>query len=159
MIEGSIKKVDIGTKIANETATALNGIVNEVAKAAELVGGIAAASNEQATAIFQVNQAISQVSQVVQTNSATAEESAAASEELASQAELLKENVRKFKLKQVNRGMSDGDGLSPDVLRVIENMIDKRNQEANPGTHAAKYERALTPKAKIVLDDTEFGKY
>ncbi|HWR39446.1 MAG TPA: methyl-accepting chemotaxis protein [Patescibacteria group bacterium] len=159
MIEGSIQKVDIGTKIANETASALNGIVSEVAKAAELVGGIAAASNEQATAIFQVNQAISQVSQVVQTNSATAEESASASEELASQAELLKENVRKFKLKTLNRELRDGEALSPDMLRAIESMLDKRKQEAKQEAYVARQERTLAPKTQIVLDDTEFGKY
>ncbi|HWR39447.1 MAG TPA: methyl-accepting chemotaxis protein [Patescibacteria group bacterium] len=159
MIEGSIQKVDIGTKIANETAAALSGIVDEVAKAAELVGDIAAASNEQATAIFQVNQAIGQVSQVVQTNSATAEESASASEELASQAELLKENVRKFQLKQIHREMKDGEGLSPDVLRAIESMLDQRKQESKQDSRGTKYEQTLTPKTKIVLDDMEFGKY
>lgn len=105
MIEGSIKKVEDGTRIANETALALNKIVEGVAKAATLVGDIATASNEQATAITQVNQGIAQVSQVTQTNTATSEESAAASEELASQAELLKSMIRQFKLK-------DEDSLS-----------------------------------------------
>ena len=41
-----------------------------------------------------------QVSQVVQTNSATSEEAAAASEELAGQADMLKEQVRRFKIKK-----------------------------------------------------------
>jgi methyl-accepting chemotaxis protein len=99
LIEGSIKKVEIGTKIANETAVALDKIVNNVAKAANLVGTIATASNEQATGIAQVNQGVEQVSMVVQTNSATAEESAAASEELSSQADMLKEMIGKFRLK------------------------------------------------------------
>ena len=144
MIEGSIKKVTIGTKIANDTAQALSGIVDEVAKATNLVGDIAAASNEQATAISQINQAISQVSQVVQTNSATAEESAAASEELAAQATELQGDVGKFKLKKINRRVQDEAGLSPDILRVIEDMIDKK-----------KLEQPIIPKAKIILDDRD----
>ncbi|HWQ77671.1 MAG TPA: methyl-accepting chemotaxis protein [Anaerovoracaceae bacterium] len=99
LIEGSIKKVQIGTKIANNTASALTKIVEVMEESANLVKEIASASNEQATGIAQINKGIEQVSQVVQNNSATAEESAAASEELSGQAELLKEMVRRFKLK------------------------------------------------------------
>ncbi len=100
LIEGSIQKVQVGTKIANETASALIEIVDGVEKAASLVGDIAVASNEQASGITQINKGIEQVSQVIQNNSATAEESAAASEELSSQAEMLKSMVGKFQLKE-----------------------------------------------------------
>jgi len=118
LIEGSNKKVEGGTTLANKTALALNKIVEEVSKATELVGQIATASNEQAAGIDQVNQGIAQVSQVTQTNSATSEESAAASEELSSQAEALKEQVAKFNLRKA-RGQSMGHQsvLSPEVLR------------------------------------------
>lgn len=102
LIEGSIRKVEDGTKIANETANALKKIINDIDEAAALVNDIAIASNEQAIGISQINQGIMQVSQVVQTNSATSEEGAAASEELSSQAELLKKQVKKFKLKAVS---------------------------------------------------------
>ena len=158
MIEGSIKKVDVGTQIANETAAALAGIVDGVAKAAALVGDIAAASSEQATAIAQVNQAIAQVSQVVQTNSATAEESASASEELANQADLMKANVAKFKLKQVSH-YQGSDGLNPEVIQMLESMMGKRKQGAKQEDRAGANQTTLTGKGKIVLDDSEFGKY
>ncbi len=101
MIEGSIKKVEAGTKIADETASALNKIVEDVTKAATLVSEIAMASDEQAAGIEQVNQGIMQVSEVVQINSSTSEETAASSEELSAQAELLKESISKFKLKSL----------------------------------------------------------
>jgi methyl-accepting chemotaxis protein len=158
MIEGSIKKVDDGTKIANDTAEALNGIVDGVARVASLVGEIAAASDEQASAISQVNQAIAQVSQVVQNNSSTAEESASASEELASQATVMKTNVAKFKLKQTGRGLAGGDGLSPEVLRALETMLEKKQAPKAEG-RSGKRAPDLAAKGKIVLDDSEFGKY
>jgi methyl-accepting chemotaxis protein len=101
MIEGSIKKVEAGTRIADETASALNKIVEDVTKAATLVSEIAMASDEQAAGIEQVNQGIMQVSEVVQINSSTSEETAASSEELSAQAELLKESISKFKLKSL----------------------------------------------------------
>jgi methyl-accepting chemotaxis protein len=102
LIEGSIKKADAGTKIADETANALKHIVDVVEKAVELVAEISEASNQQATAVGQVNMGIEQMSQVVQTNSATSQETAAAAEELSSQAAMLKEMVGKFALKEAN---------------------------------------------------------
>ena len=106
MIENSIRKVDDGTKIANETAEALTKIVKEVEHVAGLLNDIANASNEQSTGIAQVNQGIIQISQVVQNNSATSEEAAASSEELASQAELLKAEISKFKLDVASKGLT-----------------------------------------------------
>lgn len=158
MIEGSIQKVDRGTQIANDTAKALEEIVEAVAKTATLVDDIAGASNEQATAITQVNQAIAQVSQVVQTNSSTAEESASASEELASQADILKSNVDKFKLKQSNGAFRQMSGLSPDVMQAIEAVVGKKQLAAledSPNRSSG----SSPAKRKIILDDTEFGKY
>ncbi|WP_419820916.1 methyl-accepting chemotaxis protein [Anoxybacterium hadale] len=113
LIEGSIGKVQTGTKIANETAAALVEIVEGIEKSASLVGNIAEASNEQATGIAQINKGIEQVSQVTQNNSATAEQSAAASEELSGQAELLKEMVGRFK---VNKGTKALPGADSELL-------------------------------------------
>lgn len=158
MIEGTIKKVEGGTRIANDTANALNSIVDGVAKVANIVSNIAIASNEQATGIAQVNQGIMQVSQVVQTNSATSEESAAASEELSSQAELLREQVRRFKLRRNNySGYKGFENLNPDVLKALETMTDKKKNNKSPGDEGHK--EAAPSKNKIILSDKEFGKY
>ena len=90
LIEGNIGKVETGTKIANDTASELEKIVDGIEKSASFINDIAIASNQQATAISQIDTGIEQVSTVVQNNSATAEESAASSEELSGQAESLK---------------------------------------------------------------------
>ncbi len=146
LIEGSVNKVKAGTKIANETASALEVIVEEAGMAADLVSEIANASNEQASGIAQINKGIEQVSQVVQSNSATAEESAAASEELSGQAELLKEMVGKFKLKRPENMPAAPVMIEPEVL-------DQRNEgEEVPGN-------SPPPKPRIILNDEEFDKY
>lgn len=100
LIEGSISKVEIGTKIADRTASALANIVDFVEKEVQLVGKIAAASNEQASGIVQINKGIDQLSNVVQSNSAVAEQAAAASEELTGQADMLKQMIMQFKLRR-----------------------------------------------------------
>ncbi|MDP4109522.1 MAG: methyl-accepting chemotaxis protein [Bacillota bacterium] len=160
MIEGSIKKAEGGTKIAKDTAEALKEIVETVAKVAILVNDIAVASNEQASGISQINQGFMQVSQVVQTNSATSEESAAASEELMGQADRLKEQIAKFRLKKTNRAAPRYDEkLSPDVLRDIGNVVDKK-KDAQGGGNAERHEEALSGgNKKVALSDREFGKY
>jgi len=153
LIEGSIKKSEDGTKIAHETADALNKIVEVVAKAAALIGEIATASNEQAAGIAQINQGIMQVSQVVQTNSATSEESAAASEELSSQAETLRDMVGKFTLRKGNARLNNLEDLNPEVLRMLDNMAERKKTGINEMSQTA------NPKMKIALSDMEFGKY
>ena len=152
MIEGTIKKVEAGTKIANETAGALTQIVEGVTQSAALVAEIASASNEQASGISQVNQGIMQVSQVTQTNSATAEESASASEELSSQADMLRNMVAKFKLRQ-GGGSESLESLRPDIIKMLESMSGNRSQDSSPS------EKASNSKIQIHLDKNDFGKY
>ena len=128
MIEDSIRKSNNGTVITRETADALKKIVSDIDRVAELVSSIAVASNEQASGIEQINQGIAQISQVVQSNSATSQESAAASEQLSSHAALLQEMVNQFKLKENINGYGRMEELSPDVIRLLEEMSG-RNKE------------------------------
>ncbi len=149
LIEGSIKKAEIGTKIANNTAESLNEIVAGVSKAATLVGEIASASNEQATAIYQINKGIEQVSDVVQTNSATAEESAAASEELSGQASMLKSMVGKFRLKRASSASNNQVYLGEQ----------KNHKEVNNRSSVSDKAAGTKNKPKISLSNNDFGKY
>ncbi|MEA1959720.1 MAG: methyl-accepting chemotaxis protein [Bacillota bacterium] len=142
LIEGSIRKAAVGTKIANETAAALNQIVDGVSRVVELGGEIAVASNEQATGIAQVNQGIEQVSTVVQSNSASAQESAAASEELSAQSVLLKERVERFKLRRNSR---------------LHHYTERSSNEESNTFREVNVTSA--PQLSISLNDQDFGKY
>lgn len=98
LIEDSIEKIRVGSDIANATHKSLEEVTEAVKESEALVTGIAEASNYQATAVAQINQAIGQVAEVVQTNSATSQECAAASEELSNQAVRMEELLSVYEL-------------------------------------------------------------
>lgn len=127
MIEDSIHKVNLGTKIAEGTAQALDEIVSSIERVVNLISAIATASNDQATAVSQVDQAIGQVSQVVQTNSATSEQCAAASEELSNQAAMLRSMMANYKLlssgRQNNFSMGKDSGATFSASNQNEQII------------------------------------
>ena len=126
MIEDSIQKVEVGSRIANETAKALEDITKVVQQSEAIIMEIAQASNYQATAIAQIDQAIEQVSQVVQTNSATSEECAAASQELASQASRVRELVSVYRLDHDAFGGTGNGAL--EEQRRYDNHADRNEQ-------------------------------
>ena len=97
LIEETVKAVDEGSRLSEETDKALQNVVDSAQKILDAVSLISDATEEQSFAVSQVTTGIDQISSVVQTNSATAEESAAASEELSSQANILKDLVGQFR--------------------------------------------------------------
>ncbi len=98
LIERSIRAVEYGTKIANETATQLAAVVEGTKEVVETTNWIADAARSQSESVSQIQERIQQIANVVQTNSATAQESAATSQELSSQAGLLKSLMGMFHL-------------------------------------------------------------
>ena len=99
LIKLSIQAVAKGRLIADNTASKLFVVANNVNETTNLIQDIASATEEQSQAIKQINDGIMQISDVVQSNSAIAEESAAASEELTVQVETLNSMIGKFKLR------------------------------------------------------------
>ncbi|MEN9360469.1 MAG: hypothetical protein RL095_2004 [Verrucomicrobiota bacterium] len=125
LIEGSIKKVNTGNEVAQMTSQSLSKIVDGISKVSNLVGEIAAASNEQALGIGQVNQGLVQLDQVTQQNTANAEESAAAAVELSEQGAQLQELLRRFKLQAKSFGGAGGgmSGISPDLMDALRSAM------------------------------------
>ena len=130
LIEASIEKVNSGSKIADDTAKAMDAIANVVQKSEVIINGIAESSNYQATAVAQIEQAITQVSQVVQTNSATSQECAAASEELSNQASRMREMLSIYNL---------GSGRSTSTAGSYSSMSSMNEQVISLGDGFDKY--------------------
>lgn len=94
LIENTIKAVRNGNELTSSTQEAFRENVEISVKIGELVDEIAAASDEQAKGVEQVNIAVAEMDKVVQQNAANAEESASASEEMNAQAEQMKGMVK-----------------------------------------------------------------
>ncbi len=139
LIENSGKKVSNGLEVATKTSESFKDIVVNVIKTADLVAEIAAASNEQAQGIGQINQGLGQIDQVTQQNTANAEETASAAEELSSQSALLKETLAKFK---IDDGGTVVQAPIKSSLKRLPTVISKP-----------------TKNSTIELDDAEFGKF
>ena len=103
LIGNSLEAVADGNRIAKDTQSSLQSVVDNAQQIASNMLKITKATDRQAEGLTQVTLGVDQISSVVQTNSATAEESAAASEELFSQSSLLKSLVGRFHLKGTER--------------------------------------------------------
>jgi len=93
LIEGSVARAKEGTQVAETAGKALQAIVNDVTKVADLLNGISNAVQEQAQGVEQINTAVAQMDKVTQQNAAGAEECASAAEQLSAQAQTVKSMV------------------------------------------------------------------
>ncbi|MBT9540514.1 methyl-accepting chemotaxis protein [Thiobacillus sp.] len=102
LIEDSVGQVESGGKLVGEAGKTMGEIVTSVKRVTDIMGEIAAASQEQSAGIEQVNQAITQMDDVTQQNAALVEQAAAAAMSLQEQADVLAQAVSVFKLDSHN---------------------------------------------------------
>ncbi len=100
LIENSIKQVQYGASLSEDTTKALLGVVAGGQQSTEMMMRIADSATQQAQSLEQLTEGMRQIADVVQTNAATAEESAASAQELQSHAENLKLSIRSFRLRR-----------------------------------------------------------
>ncbi len=164
MIEQSVRNADGGVRITEEVAKSLGQIVDRTGKVGSLIAEIAAASNEQAQGIEQVNTAMEQMNEVTQRNATNSEESASAAEELNSLAEELEDMVSSFKLSSSSGSkLQRPTSLPPKSKRYSAtksggSLTDKRKDVTPPAKQLpapAKSARAVKPEEIIPLDDED----
>ncbi|AMV23503.1 Methyl-accepting chemotaxis protein II [Gemmata sp. SH-PL17] len=106
LIEDSVKKVDAGTELVNQSGSALGEIVTSVKRVTDIITEIAAAGKEQSAGIEQVNKAVTQMDAVTQKNASQTEEMSATAQTLTDQAAQLRDLVARFKLSENGRAPS-----------------------------------------------------
>ena len=166
LIENTIQSVKSGSELTQATQEAFKKNVEISGKIGRLVEEIAAASQEQAQGIGQVNKAVAEMDKVVQQNAATAEESASASKEMKAQAERMKGFVGE--LEALVKGSRNEAGEAPEKDLLLHRRIDQSvsvpthlpgkgvHGNRKPPAAPAKTEKkmaAVVPKAKATRPD------
>ena len=147
IIESNIELSEKGVDVSGKVNESLSDIYNEAQKVNELLDEIAAASQEQAQGIAQINKAISQMEQVVQSNAATAQESSASSQELSSQAMNMKDIVNSL-VQLVNGTQSE---LNQNNYRAdIYKALPERNRVAQNNYFGKSNKRFNSPKSNLI---------
>ena len=164
LIKGTVHKVSEGSDLLESTNNAFQNVSEKTAKVGELVAEIAAASNEQAQGIEQINLAVVQMDKVVQANAAYSEESASASEDMRVQAEQMKDIVHRLVLLVgKNRKTEQSPDQDQAVIKPNEQMttqIDaadtnrKKESQINKAGHHRSTADQLPP-----LDEEEFENF
>jgi methyl-accepting chemotaxis protein len=169
MIAGSVKNADNGVQVTDRVSEALKQTVTNSEKVAQLVAEIAAASNEQAQGIEQINTAVAQMDQVTQSNAANSEESASASEELSAQAEEMQRMVMEL-VAMVggagSNGASNGSRTSaaaparrPAQSRALTVKRDTPKKRTAAPAHATAQQSVVKPEQIIPLGDDDLDDF
>jgi methyl-accepting chemotaxis protein len=136
LIQDSVGKVESGSELVNKSGQTLQEIVTSVKRVTDIIGEIAAASQEQSTGIDQVNRAVTQMDQVVQSTAAQTEELSSTAQSLTAQARQLQALVSKFVLGDRAERRAEGEVPAPRVEATPATEIFKR--ESRPVERPAK---------------------
>ncbi|MFM0238466.1 methyl-accepting chemotaxis protein [Paraburkholderia phytofirmans] len=98
LIDTSVERVQSGSALVDEAGRTMTEIIGAVQRVTDIMGEIAAASEEQSSGIDQVARAVTQMDEVTQQNAALVEEAAAAASSLEDQAGKLRTAVAVFHL-------------------------------------------------------------
>ncbi len=143
LINDSSAKVAGGSQLVQQSGNTLSEIVASVKKVADIVGEISAASQEQSTAIEQINTSVTRMDEFTQQNSALVEETASAASSMASQGSELLNAISIFK---VESGEGSAE-LPPPAKKEAARAPASRPQRAAPAPSYARRELAPATKA------------
>ena len=106
LISSSVSTIQDGAKQVGEVGATVGRVKQAIDLVSDIVGEIAAASEEQSRGIAQVNQAVGQTDELTQQNAALVEEAAASTQSLREQANSLKGAVSVINLSDIGRSIS-----------------------------------------------------
>jgi methyl-accepting chemotaxis protein len=104
LISASVERVHNGSTLVQQAGTTMGEILQAVQRVTDIMGEIAAASEEQSSGISQVGRAVTQMDEVTQQNAALVEQAAAAAASLQDQAGRLRDTVSAFRVNVAESG-------------------------------------------------------
>jgi methyl-accepting chemotaxis protein-1 (serine sensor receptor) len=138
LIDTSVERVQSGSALVDEAGRTMTEIIGAVQRVTDIMGEIAAASEEQSSGIDQVARAVTQMDEVTQQNAALVEEAAAAASSLEDQAGKLRTAVAVFQLEE--SGFKTPVSAAPKRVAAPVRPIAARKVSqpvSQPASHAA----------------------
>ncbi|CAD6544952.1 hypothetical protein LMG24235_04097 [Paraburkholderia sabiae] len=148
LIGDSVERVNNGYTLVEQAGTTMSEIMQAVRRVTDIMGEIAAASEEQSSGISQVGRAVTQMDEVTQQNAALVEQAAAAAASLQDQATRLRQTIGTFRVSG-----SDAVVTPAPVRTVASKVVPKPAPKAHvepaavQTTHA-QHEPVMRPAAR-----------
>ncbi|WP_081884820.1 methyl-accepting chemotaxis protein [Paraburkholderia kururiensis] len=139
LIDASVERVNNGSSLVEQAGATMGEILQAVRRVTDIMGEIAAASEEQSSGISQVGRAVTQMDEVTQQNAALVEEATAAAASLQDQAARLREAVSAFRV--------DGAAAASGLVSSVD-VAPTRNSAKAVNAKAAAPARAASPAVK-----------
>ncbi len=153
LIQDSVRKVEEGSTLVTQSGQTLEQIMSSVKKVSDIIGEIAASSQEQSLGIEQVNKAVMQLDEVTQQNAALVEEATAASQSLADQATSLSALVEHY---QTNSAASEDVKSS---VRPERRTADRPWSKPGKGAQAAVKPQTVAPPVAATGTSDEWSEF
>ncbi|WP_417795571.1 methyl-accepting chemotaxis protein [Terasakiella pusilla] len=135
LILDSNTQVRDGVDLVGETGQSLSNIVESIKRVADIVSEIAAASQEQASGVGEINAAITQMDEMTQQNAALVEESSASARSLEDQSEKMMRLMSFFDIgEQVVQNKVEFSSSqpvsppSPSILRARHDILGRKTK-------------------------------
>ncbi|CAB3753296.1 methyl-accepting chemotaxis protein [Paraburkholderia solisilvae] len=144
LIGASVERVNNGSTLVEQAGATMGDILQAVRRVTDIMGEIAAASEEQSSGIAQVGRAVTQMDEVTQQNAALVEQATAAAASLQDQAARLREAVNLFRV---------GDGQAVTAQRAALPGAVRPAVEKRVATQAVRRPAAnadATPAAAVI---------
>ncbi|MFM0400403.1 methyl-accepting chemotaxis protein [Paraburkholderia aspalathi] len=122
LISTSVAMIQGGSKQAADVGVTIGQVKQAIRQVADIVGEIAAASEEQSRGIEQVNQAVTQMDDVTQQNAALVEQAAAAAQSLEEQSSKLLDAVLVFSTTDTESTRTPARAVGNNALTVRRDL-------------------------------------
>ncbi|MBC8749416.1 methyl-accepting chemotaxis protein-1 (serine sensor receptor) [Paraburkholderia sp. WC7.3g] len=149
LIDTSVERVQSGSALVDEAGRTMSEIIGAVQRVTDIMGEIAAASEEQSGGIDQVARAVTQMDEVTQQNAALVEEAAAAAASLEEQATRLRGAVAVFQLDDSGRGGHEAASAlaAPQRVASTSQTAARARKRTQATTQPASRPKAAVPAA------------
>ena len=154
LIKDSLKKVQAGTSLVNESGETLDEIMDGVKQVGDIISEIDAASNKQIEGIELVNKAVTSMDDMVQQNALLAEKTSEASGSMRGKAKELEDLMQFFK---VDLPFVPEEQIEADNLHSTEEVDEEQVDETQPSSETTVRKVFVPPQYEE--DDDEWEEF